>query len=88
MTPFITNLYQNATVLPESIILVPMDIPIPSFVVPPFFKIPLHIPSINSVSSPMSEKIAIVSPTSFLNATTVQIASVESSVQDILQPLK
>ena len=75
-----TELYQNATVLPESITPIPMDIPIPSSVVPPVFKIPLHIPSISSVSSPMSEKIAIVSPSSFLKPTTVQIPSMESSV--------
>ena len=78
-----TELYRNATCLPESITPVPMDKPIPSSIVPPIFKIPLHIPSISSVSSPMSEKIAIVSPSSFLKATTVQIPFVEASVHDI-----
>ena len=47
VTPFMTELYQNATVLPESIIPIPIDIPIPSSIVPPVFKIPLHIPSIS-----------------------------------------
>ena len=83
VTPFMTELYQNATILPESITPAPMDMPIPSSVVPPVFKIPLHIHSISSVSSPISEKIAIVSQSTFLKATTVQIPSVEASVHDI-----
>ena len=71
-----TELYQNATCLPESIIPISMDMPIPSSIAPPVFKIPLHIPSISSVSSPMSKKIAILSPSSFLKATIVQIPSI------------
>ena len=78
-----TKLYQKATYHPESITPVPLEKPIPSSVVAPVFKIPLHIPSIRTVSSPMSEKIAIVSPSTFLKATTVQIPSVEASVHDI-----
>ena len=76
VTPFMTELYCNATCLPESITLVPRVEPIPSTVETPVFKIPVHIPSISSVSSPMSEKIEIVSPSSFLKATTVQFPSV------------
>ena len=83
VTPFMTELYHNATCLPKSITLVPRVEPTHSSVETPVFKIPLHIPSISSVSSPMSEKIAIVSPPSFLKATTMQFPSVESSVQDI-----
>ena len=45
VTTFMTELYQNATILPESITPVPMDMPIPSSIVPPVFKTPLHIPS-------------------------------------------
>ena len=60
VTPFMTELYQNSTILHESITRVPMDIPIPSSVVPPYFKIPFHIPSISLVSSPMFEKITII----------------------------
>ena len=83
VTPFMTKLYHNATCLPESITLVPRVGPIPSIVETPVFKIPVHIPSISSVPSPMFEKIAIVSPSSFLKATTVQFPSVESFIQDI-----
>ena len=60
-----------------------MDMHIPSSIFPLVFKIPLHIPSISSVSSPMSEKITTVSPSSLLKATTMQISSVEASVDDI-----
>ena len=56
--------------------------PIPSSIVPPVFKTPLDIPSICSFSSPMSEKIAIVSPSSFLKPATMQIPFVEASVHD------
>ena len=80
VTPFMTALYRNATCLPESITPVPRVEPIPSTVETPVFKIPLHIPSISLVSSLMSEKIAIVSPSSFLKATTMQFPSIESSV--------
>ena len=83
MTPFMTKLYQKATCLPESITHIPMEKPIPSFVVTPVFKIPLHIPSISSVSSPMSEKIVIMSPSSFLKATAMKIPPVEAYVHDI-----
>ena len=83
VTPFMTELYQNATHLPESITPIPMVKPIPLAVVTPIFKIPLHIPSIRSVSSPMSEKIAIVSPSSFLKATTMKIPYAEASVHEI-----
>ena len=60
-----------------------MDMPIPSSVVPPLFKTPLHIPSFSSFSSPVFEKITTVSPSSLLKATTVQISSVEVSVHDV-----
>ena len=76
VTPFMTELYQNATILPESITPISMDMPIPSSIVPPIFKTPLHIPSFSSVSSPMSYKIIAVSPSSFLKATTMQISCV------------
>ena len=49
MTPFMTQLYQNATCLPESVTPISVDIPIPSSNVAPFLKISLHIPSFNSV---------------------------------------
>ena len=83
MTPFITKIYQKATCLPESITPVPMEKPIPSLVMTPVFKIPLHIPSFSSVLSPISENITTVSPSSLLEATTVQISSVEVPVHDI-----
>ena len=57
VTPFMTELYQNATILPESITPVLMDMPIPSSVVPLVFKNPFHIPSFSSMSSPMYEMI-------------------------------
>ena len=60
MTPFMTQLYQNATCLPKSITPIYVDMPITSSNVPPVFKIPLHIPSFNSVSSPMSKKTSAV----------------------------
>ena len=78
-----TEFYQNATILPESITPAPVDMPIPSSVVPPIFKTPLHIPSFSSVLSHVSEKITIVSPSSLLKATTMKISSVEVSVHDI-----
>ena len=53
------------------------------FVVHPVFKTPLHVPSFSSVSSPMSEKITTVSPSSLLKATIVKISSVETYVHDI-----
>ena len=83
VTPFMSELYQNATILPESITPILMDMHIPSSVVPPVFKIPLHIPSLSSMSSPVSEKITTVSPSSLLKATTLQISSMEASVHDI-----
>ena len=83
VTPFMSKLYQKATILPESITPVPMDMPIPSSVVPPVFKTPLHIPSSSLVSSSMSGKITTVSSSSLLKATTVQIYSVEVSIHDI-----
>ena len=83
MTPFMSELYQKATILPKSITPIPMDMPIPTSVVPPYFKTPLHIPSFSSVSSPMSNKITIVSPSSLLKATTVKIYSMEASLHDI-----
>ena len=82
VTPSMTELYHNSTYLPKSITLVPRVEPTHSSVETPVFKIPLHIPSISSVSSPMFEKIAIVSPSS-LKATTMQIPSMEASVHDI-----
>ena len=45
VTPFMADLYQNATILPKSITHVPMDMPIPSSIMPPVIKTPLHIPS-------------------------------------------
>ena len=83
VTPFMIELYRNATCLPESITPVPMVEPIPSTIETPVFKIRLHIPSINSVSSPVSEKISIVSLSSFIKATIVQFPSMEYSIQDI-----
>ena len=83
VTPFMIKLYHNATFLPESIIPVSMDMPIPSSVVSPVFKTPLHIPSFSLVSSHVAEKITTVSPSSLLKDTTVQIYSVEVSVHDI-----
>ena len=83
VTPFMTKIYRNATCLPESITPAPRFEPIPSSIETLVFKIHLHIPSIISISSPMSDKIAIVSPSKFLKATTVKIPSVEASVHNI-----
>ena len=80
VTPFMIELYHNSTCLPNSITPVPRVEPIPSSIETPVLKIPLHIPSIFSVLSPMSEKIAIVSPSSFLKDTTMIFPYVESSV--------
>ena len=82
VTPFMTQLYQNVTCLPESITPISVDMPIPSSIVPPVFKIPLHIPSLSSVSFPMSEKTPVVSP-STLKTTTLQGSSTETSILDI-----
>ena len=56
--------------------------PIPSSDVPLVFKIPLHIPSFSSVSSPVAEKSSAVS-SSPLNITTLQVSSVETSIPNI-----
>ena len=56
MTAFMSHLYQDATCLPKSITPFSMDMTIPSSIVPHILKIPLHIPSFSSVSSPMLEK--------------------------------
>ena len=82
-----SQLYQDATCLPESITPFSMDIPIPSSIVPPVLKIPLHIPSFISVSSPMLKKNLAVSPTS-LRATTLQVSSIKTSAHDISSALE
>ena len=80
--------YHNATCFAESIIHVLGVEPIPSSIETPFFKIPLHIPSISTVSSPMPEKIVIMSSSSFIKATTVQIPAVEDSIHNVSSSLE
>ena len=53
MKPLMSQLYQNATCLPHSITLVSLQIPIPSYTIPPVFKVPLYIPYFSSVLSPI-----------------------------------
>ena len=77
-----SSLYQDATSLPEYITPVYVDTTFPSSTVPPVFKIPLHIPSFSSVSSPMTKKSSVVSPSS-LKTTTLQVSSTETSILDI-----
>ena len=53
MTPLMSQLYQDATCLPHSITPISLQMPIPSSTIPLVFKVPLHIPSFSSVSSPV-----------------------------------
>ena len=76
-----SQLYQDATCLPYTIIPVSVQMPIPSSTVPPVFKVPLYIPSLSSISSPVHEKASTLSPSS-LQVTTVQVSSIETSVSD------
>ena len=82
VTPFMSQIYQDATSLPESITPIYLDMPFPSYIVPPILKIPLHIPSFSSVSSLVTEKTLAVSPSS-LKATYLQVSFIETSVPDI-----
>ena len=81
MTPFMSQRYQDATCLPESITLAFVHMPIPSSTIPPVFKVPLHIPSFSSVSYPTHENASALSPSS-LRVTTVDVSSIETSISD------
>ena len=76
------QLYQDATCLLESITPVSMHMPIASSIVPPVFKIQLHIPSFRSASLRVHEKTSTLSPSS-LRSTTLQVSSIETSVLGI-----
>ena len=56
VTPFMSQLYQDATCLPKSITPVYVGMLFPSSTVPPVFKIPLYIPLFTSISSHAPEK--------------------------------
>ena len=77
-----TQLYQDATSLLESITPVYVDMPFPSSTIPTVFKIPLHIPSFSSLSSPAPEKTSAVSSSS-LKATSLQVSFIETSIRDL-----
>ena len=64
MTPFMSQLYQNATCLPLYITPVSLQMPIPSSTTPPFFKVPLHIPSFSSIPYSVHEKASTLSQSS------------------------
>ena len=70
MTPFMTQLYQDATCVPNSILPPSLQILISSSTLPPFFKLPLHIASFSLVFSPIHEKTSALTPSS-LRATTL-----------------
>ena len=55
--------------------------PIPSSTIPLVFKVPLHIPYLSSLSSPVHEKASTLSPSS-LRVTTLQVSSIETFVSD------
>ena len=61
VTPFMNELYKDAMCLPESMIPISIDIPIPTSDISIVVKTPLHIPSISSVSLSIAEEISVVS---------------------------
>ena len=82
-----SHLYHDATCLPDSITLVSVQTPIPPSTIYQVFKVPLHIPSISSIPSPVLEKASVLSPSSLL-ATTMQVSSIETSIPDIPSTLE
>ena len=81
MTPFMSQLYHDATCLPDSITPISVQMPIPPSTISQVFKVPLHIPFISSIPSPIPEKSSVLSPSSLL-ATTMQVSSIETSIPD------
>ena len=82
VTPFMNQLYKYATCLPESMIPISIDIPIPTSDVSTVVKNPLHIPSISSVSLSVAEETSVVS-SSPSKISTVQVSSVETTIPNI-----
>ena len=82
MTPLMSQLYQDATCLPDSITPISVQMPLPPYNTSPIFKVPLHIPSFSSITSPVHEKSSTLSPSS-IPAATMHVSSIETSVPDI-----
>ena len=79
MTPYMSQIYHDATCLPYSITPVSVQTPIPPSTISQVFKVPLHIPSFSSTPSPIHDKVSIISPLS-LRASTMQVSSIETFV--------
>ena len=62
VTPFITQLYQNATCVPDSILPASLQMSISSSTIPPVFKVPLHIFCLSSIPSSNYEKASTFLP--------------------------
>ena len=73
MTPLMSQLYHDATCLPDSITPVSVQTPNTPSTISQLFKVPLHIPSFSSIPSHVHEKISVLSPSS-LPAATIIIA--------------
>ena len=56
VTPFMTQLYQDATCVPNSILPASLQMLISSSTIPLVFKVPLHIPYFSSIPSSDYEK--------------------------------
>ena len=81
MTPFMSQIYHDATCLPDSIILVSVQTPIPPSTISQVCKVTFHIPSLISTPSPVHEKVLVLSPSS-LPVATMQVSSIETSIPD------
>ena len=82
VTPFMNQLYKDATCLPESMIPISIDIPIFTSDVSTVVKNPLHIPSISSMSLSVAEETSAVS-SSPSKISTMQVSLVETTIPNI-----